>query len=113
MIAIGAPLPPVLDTLCALIDQESGLISSVYVLDRDRNHLMFAAGPHVPPPFAAATRSFAATPTSSSCGAPPVARRAALIPRPAAPPLRRGLREQPRAGDCDRRRVQPALCAVA
>jgi PAS domain S-box-containing protein len=87
MIATGSPLPAVLDALCALIDQTSGLMSSVYVFDRDRNHLIFAAGPHVPQSFVAATRSFAATPTGGACGAAVNSRAPVIVDDAASSPL--------------------------
>jgi len=93
LIATGAPLPAVLDTLCALIDQESGLISSVYLFDRDRNRLMFAAGPHVPQPFVAATRSFAATPTGGACGAAVSSREPVIVVDATSSPLCAQLRD--------------------
>jgi PAS domain S-box-containing protein len=87
LIATGAALPAVLDALCELIDQQSGLISSVYLLDRDRNRLTFAAGPHVPQPFAAATQSIAATPTSGACGAAVNSREPVIVADVASSPL--------------------------
>jgi two-component system NarL family sensor kinase len=68
LIASGAPLDATLDALCRVIDEQSQLISSVYLLDRDRTHLSFAAGPRVPEIWRQATRSFLATPTAGACG---------------------------------------------
>jgi two-component system NarL family sensor kinase len=68
LIATGAPLDTTLDALCSVIDEQSQLISSVYLLDRDRTHLSFAAGPRVPEIWRQATRSFQATPTAGACG---------------------------------------------
>ena len=69
LIATGAPLESVLDSLCRVIDEQSGQISSVYLLDRDARQLAFAAGPGVPEAWREATRTFAATPTNTACGA--------------------------------------------
>jgi two-component system NarL family sensor kinase len=68
LIATGAPLDATLDALCSVIDEQSQLISSVYLLDRDRTHFSFAAGPRVPEIWRQATRSFQATPTAGACG---------------------------------------------
>jgi two-component system, NarL family, sensor kinase len=48
LIATGAPLASVLDELCRVIDERSKLMSAVFLLDDDRRHLRFAAGPHLP-----------------------------------------------------------------
>jgi PAS domain S-box-containing protein len=69
LIATGAGLHDVLDALCRVIDEESGLMSSVYLLDHARKQLTWAAGPEVPDAWHEATRSFAATPTNGACGA--------------------------------------------
>ena len=69
LIATGAGLPDVLAALCRVIDEESGLVSSVYLLDHDGDQLSFAAGPKVPAGWRAATRSFLMTPMTGACGA--------------------------------------------
>ena len=69
LIATGASLPAVLDALCRIIDEQSGQISSVYLLDRDGRHLRFAAGPDVPEVWRAATEAFEVTPTNTPSGA--------------------------------------------
>ena len=69
LIATGASLPDVLDALCGVIDEESGLMSTVYLLGPDGRQLTWAAGPHVPEAWRDATRTFALTPTSGACGA--------------------------------------------
>ena len=69
LIATGAGLHDVLDALCRAIDEESGLMSAVYVLDRARKQMIWAAGPSVPAAWREATRSYVATPTSGACGA--------------------------------------------
>ena len=65
LIATGAPLPDVLDALCRVIDEQSGQMSSVYLLERDGRHLIFSAGPDVPEVWREATRAFAATPANT------------------------------------------------
>jgi PAS domain S-box-containing protein len=69
LIATGASLADVLNALCRVIDDESGLTSSVYLLDHDGGHLSFAAGPKVPDVWRTATRSFRLAPTAGACGA--------------------------------------------
>src|SRR5258708_29237124 len=78
LIATGADLREVLDALCRLIDDESGLVSSVYLLARDGTHLHWAAGPDVPEAWRDATRTFAALATNGACGAA-VTRRTQVI----------------------------------
>src|SRR6266851_127384 len=69
LIATGAPLADALDALCRVIDEQSGLMSSVFLLDHDRAHMSLSAGPHLPDAWRQAIRSFDATPTTSACGA--------------------------------------------
>ena len=69
LIATGAGLPDVLDALCRVIDEESGLMSSVYLLDRGGRQFTWGAGPNVPVAWRDATRVFEATPTTGACGA--------------------------------------------
>src|SRR6266852_1169264 len=69
LIATGAPLDDTLDALCRVIDEQSGLMSSVFLLGRDGGQLSLAAGPHLPGAWREATRSFPATPTAGACGA--------------------------------------------
>jgi PAS domain S-box-containing protein len=69
LIATGADLPETLDALCRVIDEQSGLMSSVFLLDRAGTQLTLAAAPHVPDPWRQAVKSFTASPTATSCGA--------------------------------------------
>src|SRR5580704_15445321 len=69
LIATGAQLGDTLDALCRVIDEQSGLMSSVFLLDRDGGQLSLAAGPHLPEAWRGATRSFHAAPTAGACGA--------------------------------------------
>src|ERR1700738_3095905 len=68
LIATGAPLGDTLDALCRVIDEQSGLMSSVFLLDRDGANMPLAAGPHVPEVWQQATRSLDATPTAGAPG---------------------------------------------
>ncbi len=54
LIATGAPLEMVLDALCRVIDEQSGLRSSIFLLDAAGDHLALAAGPHLPDVWRAA-----------------------------------------------------------
>jgi len=87
LIATGASLPEVLDALCGVIDEQSGQASSVYLLDRDSRHLLFAAGPGVPEVWRQATKSFDATPANTACGAGMHARGQVVVPDMLASPL--------------------------
>jgi two-component system, NarL family, sensor kinase len=78
MIATGASLAAVLDALCLVIDQRSGLMSAVFLIDSDGKRLVLAAGPHLPDEWRRATHSLPLTPTTTSCGAA-VSRRAQVI----------------------------------
>lgn len=67
LIATGASLPVALEALCRVIDEQSGLISSIYLLDADRRQLHFAAGPKVPVEWRRLTASYAAVPNNGAC----------------------------------------------
>src|SRR5258706_7600431 len=69
LIATGAPLHDTLDALCRMINEQSGLKSSVYLLGHDGAQLTLAAGPDVPEPWRTATRSLRVTPTAGACRA--------------------------------------------
>ena len=68
LIATGAPLGHTLDALCRVIDEQSWVMSSVFLLDREGRQLTLAAGPHLPDGWRQAIRSFAARITVGSCG---------------------------------------------
>src|SRR5690242_13414089 len=87
LIATGAGLHDVLDALCRVIDEESGLMSSVYLLDRGRRRLTWAAGPDVPDAWREATRSFAAAPANGACGAAVGGREQVIVANVSASPL--------------------------
>jgi PAS domain S-box-containing protein len=79
LMATGADLSVVLAALCSVIDEQSGLISSIYLLDADGRQLDFVAGPHVPAPWRQATTSFAALPTNGTCGSAVNLRRSVIV----------------------------------
>jgi PAS domain S-box-containing protein len=85
--ATGADLSVVLAALCTVIDEQSGLISSIYLLDGEGRQLDFAAGPHVPDSWRQATSSFAALPTSGTCGSAVNLRRSVIVDDVTASPL--------------------------
>jgi two-component system NarL family sensor kinase len=69
LIATGAPLAVTLDALCRVIDQRSGLMSAVFLVDGDGERLTQVAGPHLPDEWRRATSSLPLTPTMTACGA--------------------------------------------
>jgi PAS domain S-box-containing protein len=69
LIAGGAPLAETLDALCRAIDSSTGLMSAVFLINRDADRLVQAAAPHWPAVFRDATRSFVASPPTTACGA--------------------------------------------
>src|SRR5437899_2948156 len=69
LIATGAPLGDTLHALCRVIDGQSGLMSSVFLLDSEGKRLTLAAGPHLPDAWRQELSSFAVTPTATACGA--------------------------------------------
>jgi PAS domain-containing protein len=87
LIATGASLPVVLDALCRVIDEHSRLTSSVYVLDRERRQLRFAAGPRVPDAWRRVTQSFPALPTNAACGSAVNLRHSVVVENIATSPL--------------------------
>ena len=87
LIATGAELPAVLDALCRLIDEQSGLTSSVYLLDGIGRELRFAAGPKVSDIWRQVTASFAAVPTNGACGSAVNLRRPVVVENVASSPL--------------------------
>ncbi len=91
LIATGAPLATSLDTLCRVIDKQSGLRSSIFLLDSDGQRLRFAAGPHVPESWRSAVASFPVTETA--CGAAVTNRKQVVSPDIAGDPLYAGYHE--------------------
>ena len=99
LIATGAGLPDVLEALCKVIDEESGLRSSVYLLDRDGRRLTWAAGPGLPKEWQEATKSFAAMPTLGACGAAVNGRQSVVVADVLSSPLFTPWRDAARASD--------------
>src|SRR5512132_2603768 len=69
MIATGAPLADVLDALCRVIDQRTGLMSAVFLVDGTGTRLTLVAGPHLPDEWRRATGVVPVTPPTTACGA--------------------------------------------
>ena len=90
LIATGTALPDVLDGLCRVIDEQSGQISSIYLLDRDGRHLKFAGGPGVPQAWREASNVVAAVPGNTACGTAVNSRRQVVVPDVLASPLYTG-----------------------
>jgi signal transduction histidine kinase len=67
LIATGAPLETTLDTLCRAIDSQSGLRSSIFLLDPAGDRLRLAVGPRLPGSWRTTVSSFPVTETA--CGA--------------------------------------------
>src|ERR1700730_5392080 len=98
MIATGAPLAAVLDALCRVIDDRSGLMSAVFLVDADGTRLTRIAGPHLPDAWRRATSSFPLTPTTSgACGAAVSRREQVIVSDAIADPLFESFQEAARA----------------
>jgi signal transduction histidine kinase len=91
LIATGASLTTVLDTLCRVIDAQTNLQASIFLLDGAREHLTLAAGPHLPDVWRAAVASFPTTRTA--CGAAVSGRRRAISLEIAADPSYEGFHD--------------------
>jgi PAS domain S-box-containing protein len=97
LIATGAPLSDALDALCRAIDERSGGMSAVFLLNREGDRLSQAAAPHFPAEWRDATRSFEALPTMTSCGAAIHRREPVIVSDVLSSPLFTSLREVARA----------------
>jgi PAS domain S-box-containing protein len=91
LIATGAPLESVLDALCRVIDEQSGLRSSIFLLDGTGGWLSLAAGPHLSDPWKQAVASVPVTATS--CGAAVTLRKQTLAPDIASDPSFQGFHD--------------------
>jgi signal transduction histidine kinase len=96
MIATGAPLAAVLDALCRVIDQRTGLMSAVFLLDASGKSLTQAAGPHLPDEWRQFTSSVPLT-TAGACGTAVSRREQVVIPDVSADPTFQPFREAARA----------------
>jgi two-component system NarL family sensor kinase len=97
LIVSGAPLVAVLDAVCRIIDQRSGLMSAVFLVDADGKRLTQAAGPHLPDEWRRATTSLPLTPTTTTCGAAVSRREQVVASDVASDPLFEGFHELARA----------------
>lgn len=79
LLATGHELSTVLDELCRLIDDQSGLITAIYTVDRDTRHMSLVGGPRVPEPWRSVTGNYLLTPTAGACGEAVAQRKAALV----------------------------------
>jgi len=79
LIAAGAPLDDTLDALCRVIDEQSGLMSSVFLLNRAGDRLTLLAGPHLHDVVRQATSSFQVTPNAGACGAAVISREQVIV----------------------------------
>jgi GAF domain-containing protein len=69
MILIGAPLTEVLTSVTRLIEaHSSGMLCSIFLLEKDGLHLRYAAAPNLPASYRAATDGLTIGPNSGSCG---------------------------------------------
>src|SRR5436853_4887796 len=91
LIAMGAPLGTVLDALCRVIDEQSGLRSSIFLLDGAGERLSLTAGPHLPDGWRQTVASFPLTVTA--CGAAVTRREQIVSADLAADPLYAGFHD--------------------
>jgi signal transduction histidine kinase len=91
LIATGARLETILDTLCRVIDEQSSLMSSIFLLDGAGERLTLTAGPHVPDALRAVVASFPVTVTA--CGAAVTRREQIISPDIASDPLYTGFHD--------------------
>lgn len=96
MIAAGAPVAVVLEALCSLIDEESGSVSAVLVLDDDGGRLTLAAGPHLPDGWRQLMSSVAVT-DAAACGTAVSRREQVIVPDISVDPSYEPYREAARA----------------
>ena len=97
LIATGAPLEAILDTLCRVIDEQSGLRSSIFLLNRTNERLSFAAGPHLSASWRQAVASFPVTVTA--CGAAITRQEQTISPSIATDPLFAGFHDAAQQAD--------------
>ena len=69
MILIGASLTEVLTSVTRLIEaHDEGMLCSIFLVDKDGQHLRYAAAPSLPESYRAATDGIAIGPNAQSCG---------------------------------------------
>jgi two-component system NarL family sensor kinase len=79
MIATGAPLAQVLDELCRVIDGQSGLMSTVFLVDESGRYLTYIAGPHLPDTWRRVTSASPLPITAAGACGTAVRRRAQVV----------------------------------
>ena len=88
MIALSAPLPEILDTLCRMIEAQSGeMLCSVLLLDEAGVRLRHAAAPSLPPAYADAIDGTAIGESAGSCGTAAFRREGVFVADVATDPL--------------------------
>ncbi|MBI2218928.1 MAG: GAF domain-containing protein [Candidatus Rokubacteria bacterium] len=94
MIASGAPLGPVLDTLCRTIEASAtGMSAAVLVLDPDGKRLRQTAAPSLPAAYVRATDGLVIGPSAGSCGTAAWRRARVVVEDVATDPLWEASRE--------------------
>ncbi len=87
MIATGAELKAVLDAICRVIDEQSGLVSSIHLLEGDGTRLTLGAGPHLPEAWRRIASSVPLVPMKSgACGLAISRREQIIVPDVSAEP---------------------------
>jgi len=95
LMATGAALPDVLDAICRWIDEQSGLRSSIFLVDATGDRLLLAAAPHLPDAFRARVASIPTAETS--CGAAVTRRQPIIVSDIATEPLFIGYQQEAKA----------------
>jgi PAS domain S-box-containing protein len=94
MIARGAPLHDILDSLLRLIEgQAPGLVCTILLLDEDGTTVRAATAPSLPPAFQEALEGLQIGPTVGSCGTAMFRREPVVVADIASDPLWEGWRE--------------------
>jgi len=68
MIALGATLPRILEEIVSAVEQQSGALGSILLMDPTHGTLRFAAGAKLPRAYVEAIDRFPVGPNSCSCG---------------------------------------------
>jgi formate hydrogenlyase transcriptional activator len=69
MILIGAPLNEVLTSVARLMEaQSNGMLCSIFLVEKDGQHLRYGVAPSLPEPYRMATDGMAIGPNAGSCG---------------------------------------------
>lgn len=98
LIARGARLHDVLDTLIGFIEEQApGILGSILILDDTGQRLRRGAAPHLPPDFIKATDGILIGPRAGSCGTAAYRRSPVIVGDIATDPLWEGYRKLPLA----------------